>query len=231
LEWAAGTAVQGALHEHDGPITILDADGTLSPWRRPGRLPVAATSDVVVDAHRSMDSRKRGFQVLDRRTRRVLWSRRRQTVYAVSPQAIIAGHTRRLRLYDLRTGKVIARSNDPLPRGGTTACADDTRHHGDLLMTWQVAASTRHRWVHGGWNIGYYVIWQDNLYGFQSPEHPFDKNPMALWIPPTGTPARFPVTGHAAPLGVTTDGHAIALTGTFRDRALYALPPRTTQPG
>jgi hypothetical protein len=80
--------------------------------------------------------------------------------------------------------------------------------------------------VHGGWNIGYYAIWQDNLYGFQSPEHPFDKNPMGLWIPPTGTPAKFPVTGHAAPLGVTTDGHAIALTGTFRDRALYALPPR-----
>jgi hypothetical protein len=155
LEWAAGTAVQGGLHEHDAPITILDADGTLSPWRRPGRLPVAATSDVVVDAHRGMDSRKRGFQVLDRRTRRVLWSRRRQTVYAVSPQAIIAGHTRWLRLYDLRTGKVIARSNDP---------------------------------------------------------------------------AKFPVTGHAAPLGVTTDGHAIALTGTFSDRALYALPPRTSQP-
>jgi hypothetical protein len=226
LEWAAGTAVQGGLHEHDGPITILDADGTLSPWHRPGWLPVAATSDVVVDAYHSMDSRKRGFQVLDRRTRRVLWSRRRQTVYAVSPQAIIAGHTRRLRLYDLRTGKVIARSNDPLPQGGTTACADDTRHHGDLLMTWQVAASTRHRWVHGGWNIGYYVIWQGDLYGFQSPERPFDKNPMALWIPPTGTPAKFPVTGHTAPLGVTTDGHAIALTGTFRDRALYVLPPR-----
>jgi hypothetical protein len=137
-----------------------------------------------------------------------------------------AGHTRRLRLYDLRTGKVIARSNDPLPQGGTTACADYTRQHEDLLMTWQIAASTRHRWVHGGWNIGYYAIWQGDLYGFPSPENPFNKNPMALWIPPTGTPAKFPVTGHAAPLGVTTDGHAIALTGTFRDRALYVLPPR-----
>lgn len=47
LEWAGGTAGQGALRDHDGPITILDADGTLSPWHRPGWRPVAATADVV----------------------------------------------------------------------------------------------------------------------------------------------------------------------------------------
>ena len=225
LEWVGGTAVQGGLSDHGGPITILDADGTLSPWHRPGWRPVAATADVVVDADRN-DDVGRGFQVLDRRTRRVLWSRRRQNVYAVSTHAIIAGRSRRLRLYDLTTGRVIARSNDALPQGGTPTGADGTRQHGDLLMAMDVAASTRHRWVHGGWNIGYYAIWQDDLYGFEPPEHPYEKNPMALWIPPTGTPAKFPVTGHAAPLGVTTDGHAIALTGTFRDRALYALSPR-----
>jgi hypothetical protein len=226
LEWAGDTAFQGALLDDGGPITILDAGGTLSPWHRPGWSPVAATGDVVVDAQRSNDSRHQGFEVVDRRTRRVLWSGRGQTVYAVSTRAIIAGHTRRLVLSDLRTGAVIARGNDPLPRGGTPANANDTRQRGDLITTWQAAGSTRHRWVHGGWNVGYYAIWKDNLYGFQTPGNPMDDNPMALWIPPTGVPHKFPVTGHAAPLGVTTDGHAVALTGTFRDRALYVIPLR-----
>jgi hypothetical protein len=226
LEWAAGTAIQGALLDDGGPITILDADGTLSPWHRRGWLPVAATRDAVVDAHRSNDSRHQGFQVIDRRTRRLLWSGRGQTVYAVSTQAVIAGHTRRLVLSDLHTGDVIARGHDPLPMGGTHANADGTRQHGDLITTWQVAGSTRHRWVHGGWNVGYYAIWKDNLYGFQTPGNPMDDNPMALWIPPTGTPHKFPVTGHAAPLGVTTDGHAVILTGTFRHNDLYIVPLR-----
>ncbi|GAB3964634.1 hypothetical protein GCM10029978_025560 [Actinoallomurus acanthiterrae] len=226
LQWAGGTAIQVTAGIQDGPSTILDADGMVSPWHRSGRRPVAATGDVVVDVHRSEDGDEEGFQVVDRRTRRVLWSRRGQTVYAVSTHAVIAGRTRRLRLYDLKTGKVVARSRDPLAQGGTTSSADITRRYGDVLMTWQVAGSTRHRWVHGGWNVGDYAIWQDDVYGFQSPENPFDENPMALWIPPDGTPAKFPVSGRAAPLGVTTDGLAVALTGTFRDRALYVLPLR-----
>ncbi|GAA4490397.1 hypothetical protein GCM10023191_022510 [Actinoallomurus oryzae] len=165
LEWAGDTAFQGAVLNDGGPITILDADGTLSPWHRPGWLPVAATGDAVVDAHRGNDSRHQGFEVVDRRTGRVLWSGRGQTVYAVSARAIIAGHTRRLVLSDLRTGKVLARGNDPLSSGGTPSDADGTRQQGDLITTWQVAGSTRHRWVHGGWNAGYYAIWKDNLYG------------------------------------------------------------------
>ncbi|WP_329261168.1 hypothetical protein OG417_25785 [Actinoallomurus sp. NBC_01490] len=226
LEWAGDTAFQGALLDDGGPITILDADGTLSPWHRPGWSPVAATGDVVVDAHRSDDSRHQGFEVVDRRTGRVLWSGRGQTVYAVSTRAVIAGHTRRLMLSDLRTGEVLARGDDPLSSGGTPSDADGTRQQGDLITTWEVAGSTRHRWVHGGWNVGYYAIWQGDLYGFQNPGNPMDDDPMALWIPPTGVPHRFPVTGKAAPLGVTTDGHAVALTGTFRGHALYVLPLR-----
>jgi hypothetical protein len=226
LEWAGSTAIQGALRDDGGRITILDADGTLSPWDRPGWLPVAATADVVVDAHRGNDSRKQGFEVVDRRTRRVLWSSPGETVYAVSTKAIIAGHTRAFRLLDLHTGTVIAHSTEPLSQGGTWSGADGTRQQGDLLMTSEVVGNTRHRWVHGGWNAGHYAIWKDNVYGFQDPENSADDNPMALWIPPSGTPYRFPVTGHAAPLGVTTDGHAIALTGSFRDRALYVIPLR-----
>jgi hypothetical protein len=226
LEWAGSTAIQGALRDHGGPITILNADGRLSQWRRPGWRPLAATDDIVVDTQQRDDGDEQGFQVTDRRTRRTLWSGRGEIVYAVSTQAIISGRTRRLRLRDLHTGKVIARSNDPLPQGGTPSSADGTWQHDDLLTNWQVAGSTHHRWVHGGWNVGHYAVWRDNLYGFQDPGHPFIKNPVALWIPSGGTPAKVPITGRASPLGVTTDGHAVALTGDFRDRGLYVLPLR-----
>lgn len=226
LEWAGDRAIQGAIRPSDGPVTILDADGTLASWHRPGWQPVAATGDVVVDARRGGNDYQQGFQVVDRRTKRVLWSRPGQVVYAVSDRAVIAGRTRRFTLSDLRTGRAVARGHDPLPNGGLPATADGTRQHGDLILKYGFAGSLRHRWVHGGWDVGYYAIWQDNLYGFQGTGNSAVDHPMALWIPPSGTPHRFPVTGDAAPLGVTPDGHAVALTGNFRKHDVVILPLR-----
>lgn len=227
LEWAGDTAFQGALLDDGGPITILDADGTLSPWHRPGWSPVAATGDVVVDAHRSDDEAgTRGSRSSTAVPAGCCGPGAARPSTPCPPGPSSPGTPMRLMLSDLRTGEVLARGDDPLSSGGTPSDADGTRQQGDLITTWEVAGSTRHRWVHGGWNVGYYAIWQGDLYGFQNPGNPMDDDPMALWIPPTGVPHRFPVTGKAAPLGVTTDGHAVALTGTFRGHALYVLPLR-----
>lgn len=231
LEWAAGTAIQGALGHGPRPITILDADGTLTRWTRPGRQPIAATNDLVVEQRGDRNDFTQGFEVVDRHTDRVVWSSgsrigARASVYAVSSSAIVAGRTRHLKLLDLRTGKILARGNDPLPMGGTTSTADGTQEHGELLTCYSAAADVGRRWVHGGWGISYYAVWRGNLYGFDPPGLPFEKHPMALWISPDGTPHRFPVAGDAAPLGVTADGHAVVLAGNYRDSALYIVPLR-----